>query len=106
MIGGFITGSSTTVVVRAIGPTLSDFGVANALADLTLELRDVQGALISSNDNWKEPNEAEIEATGLQPGIDAESALVEILPAGAYTAILAGAGGTTGVGLVEFYRLP
>ncbi len=106
MIGGFITGSSTTVVVRAIGPTLSDFGVANALADLTLELRDVQGALISSNDNWKEPNEAEIEATGLQPGIDAESALLELLTAGAYTAILAGAGGTTGVGLVEFYRLP
>ena len=106
MIGGFITGSSTTVVVRAIGPALTDFGVANALADPTLELRDVQGTLIGSNDNWKDPGQTEIEATGLQPSMDAESALVEILPAGAYTAILAGAGRTTGVGLVEIYRLP
>ena len=106
MIGGFITGSTTSVVVRAIGPALTDFGVAGALADPTLELRDVQGALIASNDNWKEPNETEIEATGLQPTKDAESAVLELLPAGAYTAIIAGQGGTTGVGLVEVYRLP
>ncbi|MEO5717453.1 MAG: hypothetical protein ABIR29_02650, partial [Chthoniobacterales bacterium] len=67
---------------------------------------DVQGTLISSNDNWKEPNQTEIEATGLAPQKDAESALLETLSAGAYTAIVAGQGGTTGVGLVEVYRLP
>ena len=106
MIGGFILGSESNVLVRAIGPSLTDFGVAGALEDPTLELRDVQGTLISSNDNWKDPNEAEIEATGLQPSKDAESALLETLPAGAYTAIVAGVGGTTGVGLVEVYRLP
>ena len=106
MIGGFILGSETNVLIRAIGPSLTDFGVAGALADPTLELRDGQGALISSNDNWKEPNETEIAATGLQPGMDEESALLETLPAGAYTAIVAGAGATTGVGLVEVYRLP
>lgn len=106
MIGGFILGSDTNVLIRAIGPSLTDFGVAGALADPTLELRDVQGTLISSNDNWKEPNETEIAATGLQPGMEEESAILETLPAGAYTAIVAGAGATTGVGLVEVYRLP
>jgi hypothetical protein len=106
MIGGFILGSDANVLIRAIGPSLTDFGVAGALEDPTLELRDVQGTLVSSNDNWKDPNQAEIEATGLQPQKDEESALIEILPAGAYTAIVAGQGATTGVGLVEVYRLP
>ena len=110
MIGGFIlggeAGASGNVLVRAIGPSLTAFGVAGALADPTLELRNVQGTLVSSNDNWKEPNEIEIATTGLQPGTDEESALLETLPAGAYTAIVAGAGATTGVGLVEVYRLP
>ena len=106
MIGGFILGSEANVLIRAIGPSLADFGVAGALADPTLELRDVQGTLISSNDNWKDPNQLEIEMTGLQPSKDAESTVLETLPAGAYTAIVAGAGATTGVGLVEVYRLP
>ncbi len=56
MIGGFITeggNRSTEVMVRALGPTLSNFGVANALADPTLELRDINGNLIRSNDNWR-----------------------------------------------------
>ena len=106
MIGGFILGSDANVLIRAIGPSLTDFGVTDALEDPTLELRDVQGALISSNDDWKEPNESEIAATGLQPTKDAESALLETLPAGAYTAIVSGAEATTGVGLVEVYRLP
>ncbi len=110
MIGGFIlggeTGASGNVLVRAIGPSLTPFGVDGALADPTLELRDAQGALISSNDNWKESNQLEIEATGLQPQMDEESVVLESLPAGAYTAIVAGSSGTTGVGLVEVYRLP
>ncbi|MEO8438735.1 MAG: hypothetical protein ABI540_00790 [Spartobacteria bacterium] len=60
MIGGFILGSDANVLVRAIGPTLSDFGVAGALQDPTLELRDAQGTLVSSNDNWKETQQAEL----------------------------------------------
>ncbi len=107
MIGGFILGSDTNVLVRAIGPTLTALGVTDALADPTLELRDAQGMVISSNDNWKEGDQQlEIEATDLQPQMDAESALIEALPAGAYTAIVAGQGGLTGVALVEAYRLP
>ncbi|MDQ3115254.1 MAG: hypothetical protein M3Q86_01360 [Verrucomicrobiota bacterium] len=106
MIGGFILGSETTVVVRAIGPTLSDFGVADALEDPTLELRDVQGTLLSSNDNWKDSQEDEIEATGLAPQDDLESVVFETLNPGAYTAIVAGQSAGTGVGLVEVYRLP
>ncbi|MDQ3115255.1 MAG: hypothetical protein M3Q86_01365 [Verrucomicrobiota bacterium] len=109
MIGGFILGGETgsaTVLIRAIGPTLTDFGVADALADPTLELRDVQGTLISSNDNWKDSQEDEIEATGLAPQDDLESVVFETLNPGAYTAIVAGQSGGTGVGLVEVYRLP
>ncbi len=109
MIGGFILGGDTgnsDVLIRAIGPTLTDFGVAGALEDPTLELHDVQGTLISSNDNWMDDQKDEIEATGLAPQDDLESAILETLSPGAYTAIVAGQGGTTGVGLVEVYRLP
>lgn len=109
MIGGFILGGgggSTSVVVRALGPSLTPFGVVGTLADPTLELRDENGVLIQSNDNWKDTQQAEIEATGLQPANDLESAVFEMLAPGAYTAIVAGQDETTGVGLVEVYRLP
>jgi hypothetical protein len=109
MIGGFILGgggASTTVLVRAIGPTLTQFGVADALGNPTLELRDVNGTLILANDDWKETQQMEIEATGLQPQNDLESAVLETLAPGAYTAIVSGSGGLTGVALVEVYRLP
>ncbi|HEY3663838.1 MAG TPA: plastocyanin/azurin family copper-binding protein [Chthoniobacterales bacterium] len=109
MIGGFILGGgseNTKVLVRAIGPSLTGQGVAGALADPTLELHDGNGALIQSNDNWKDTQQTEIEATGLAPVNDLESAISETLAPGAYTAIVAGKGGTTGVGLVEVYRLP
>ena len=102
MIGGFILGSDANVLIRAIGPSLTDFGVVGALEDPTLELRDVQGTLLSSNDNWKDPNQLEIEMTGLQPGMDAESALLEALPAGAYTAIVAGAGARSALAWSRF----
>ena len=108
MIGGFILGGesgSSDVLIRAIGPTLADFGVAGALEDPTLELRDVQGTLVGSNDNWMDSQKAEIEAIGLAPQADLESAILETLNPGAYTAIVAGADGGTGVGLVEVYRL-
>ena len=69
MIGGFILGGDSgnaNVVVRALGPSLTAFGVTGALADPTLELHDGNGALIQSNDNWKETQQTEIEATGLR----------------------------------------
>jgi plastocyanin len=109
MIGGFILGGGgkeVDVVVRALGPSLTDFGVAGALADPTLELHDENGALIKDNDNWKDTQQADIEATGLQPTNDLESAIFQTLAPGAYTAIVAGKDDSTGVGLVEVYRLP
>ncbi len=109
MIGGFILGGgggSASVVIRALGPSLTQFGVTGALADPTLELRDGNGALVQSNDNWKDSQQTEIEMTGLQPQMDLESAVLSTLGPGAYTAIVAGEGGLTGVGLVEVYRLP
>src|SRR5205823_2654994 len=106
LIGGFIvTGTSPKkVIVRAIGPSL---GVSGALIDPTLELRDSLGGLIRSNDDWRSDQEAEIIATGIPPGNDLESAIVETLPANssAYTAIVRGANNGTGVGLVEIYDL-
>ena len=108
MIAGFIVrpsgGTETDVILRAIGPSLSS-AVANALDDPTLELRDADGALLASNDNWKDSQEAEIQATGVAPTNDAESAIVAHLAPGAYTAILRGHGDTTGVALVELYSL-
>lgn len=106
MIGGFIIGNQTTdVLVRAIRPTLANFGVSGALADPTLELHDGNGALLASNDNWRSDQEAEIEATTLAPDDDLESAILRNLGPGAYTAILRGVSDSTGVGLVEAYNL-
>src|SRR5438132_128280 len=107
MIAGVIVGGSGSqqVIVRALGPTLSKFGVANALADPTLELRDINGNLIQSNDNWRSTQQAEIIATGLAPPNDAESAIVATLAPSNYTMIVRGVNSTTGVALVEVYRL-
>ncbi|MBA2743674.1 MAG: hypothetical protein H0U43_05105, partial [Chthoniobacterales bacterium] len=87
------------------GPSLTQSGIAGVLADPTLELRDGNGALVRRNDNWKESQQAQIEATGIAPTVDRESALIAKLAPGAYTAILAGKNGTTGVALVELYQL-
>jgi hypothetical protein len=106
MIGGFIvlnTGVPTEVIVRAIGPSLA--GVANALADPTLELHDSNGATVASNDNWKDTQQSEIEATTIPPTADRESAIVQTLNTGAYTAVVRGKNNTTGVALVEAYNL-
>jgi hypothetical protein len=112
MIGGLIIGGGTDggtarVLVRALGPSVP---VTGALGDPTLELRDDTGTLVASNDNWKTrpdggSQQAEIEATALQPSNDLESALVRTLPPGNYTAIVRGTNNTTGVGLVETYNL-
>ena len=92
-------------MIRAIGPSLKQAGITNALPDPTLELRNVNGDLIGSNDDWKSIQQAEIEAAGLAPKRDAESALIENLAPGAYTVIVAGKSGSTGVGLVEIYDI-
>jgi glucose/arabinose dehydrogenase len=107
MIGGFIIGGTGTrhIVLRAIGPSLGGQNVADPLQDPILELHDGNGALLESNDNWKE-NQAEVEATGLAPGDDRESAIVTDLAPGSYTAIVRGGSGTTGVALVEAYDIP
>ena len=108
MIGGFILGGGedgAQVLIRAIGPSLTQFGVTGALADPTLELHNANGDLAGSNDDWKSLQQAEIEATGLAPQDDAESALLVELAPGSYTAIVAGRDGSVGVGLVEVYDL-
>lgn len=107
MIGGFIIQNSTTkkVIVRAIGPSLGALGVSGALADPVLELHDGAGALLQTNDNWRDTQEQEIIATGLNPTDDKESAIVSDLPSGNYTAILRGSNNSSGVALVEIYDL-
>ena len=109
VIGGFILGGDTgqaSVLLRAIGPSLTAVGVANALANPTLELRDSNGVLLQYNDNWKDSQQAAIEATGVPPQNDLESAILATLLPGSYTAIAAGKDGSMGVGLIEVYNLP
>ncbi|MGH8165564.1 MAG: hypothetical protein ACREP1_14655, partial [Rhodanobacteraceae bacterium] len=110
MIGGFIIGggaaaTNATVLVRAIGPSLIGAGIGNALQDPTLELRDANGNLLKSNDNWKTSQKAAIQATGVAPTNDRESAILDTLAPGNYTAIMRGKNNGTGVGLVEVYNL-
>jgi len=107
MIGGFIiTGSGQkNVIVRAIGPSLAQHGITNPLQDPTLELHNGNGAIIAFNDNWKDTQQAQIQATGLAPTNDNESAIVRMLAPGNYTAIVRGKNNTIGVALVEVYGL-
>jgi len=108
MIGGFIIeggNGSTEVVVRGLGPTLTQFGVTGALADPALTLVDSNGNIVRSNNNWKDTQQAAIQATGLAPPNDLEAAILVTVAAGHYTAILSGNGGGTGIGLVEVYKL-
>ena len=106
-IGGFIiTGSvPKRVIVRAIGPTLAQHGVVGALADPTLELHGPAGFVTVINNDWRDTQETEIQATGIAPTNDLESAIVRSLSPGAYTAIVSGNGATSGVALVEVYDL-
>ena len=107
MIGGFIAGNQAMhVMVRAIGPSLTQFGVPNALADPTLELHNAQGAVIAFNNDWQDTDQAAIAATGIPPTDNKESAILATLAPGNYTAIVRGLNDTSGVGLVEVYHLP
>lgn len=92
-------------MIRAIGPSLVASGITDALADPTLELRASNGSLIRANDNWRDFQQAEIEATGIPPRDDLESAIVETLAAGSYTVIIRGTNQGTGVALLEIYDL-
>jgi hypothetical protein len=105
MIGGFIlSGSSSKVIVRAIGPSLNGI-LPGALQDPTLELHDGSGSTIASNDDWRSTQEQQIIDTTVPPTDNRESAIVATLPPGNYTGIVRGKGNTTGVGLVEVYGL-
>jgi hypothetical protein len=116
MIGGFIVQGTGTkrVIIRAIGPELSQYGVPDPLANPRLELYNAAGALIGSNDQWQQTivggiitqNQVDdIQNSGHAPANPAESAIIAELPAGNYTAIVRGVNNTTGVGLVEVYDL-
>src|ERR1700730_7287849 len=111
MIGGFIIGNNigaTKVIVRAIGPSLSQSGLSNVLADPTLELYDGNGALLQSNDNWQDdPDQAaRISAAHLAPSDALESAIWASLAPGNYTAIVRGKNNGVGIGIVEVYSFP
>ena len=109
MIGGFILGGTSgnsTVVVRGIGPSLASAGVSGTLADPTLTLHNSNGAVVATNNDWAGgPDEQTIYNDGLAPTNAKESAILATLAPGAYTAVLSGVGGTSGVGLVEVYNL-
>jgi hypothetical protein len=108
LIGGMIVvgGTPQKVIIRAIGPSLVNIGVAGTLADPTLELHDSNGSVIAFNDNWRSDQELEITATTIPPTNDAEAAIVRPLPPGNYTAVVRGANGATGIAVVEVYALP
>jgi hypothetical protein len=117
MIGGFMVQGTEPkrVIIRAIGPELTQYGVPNILADPTLELHNSTGALIASNDDWETTIIGGIITTdqvgaillsGKAPTNDLESAIIATLRPGRYTAIVRGFDDTVGVGLVEVYALP
>ena len=110
VIAGFILGGNAgddNIIVRGIGPSLTQFGVPNALANPTLELRNSSGTLIRADNNWQDdPAQAAlITATGLAPTDPLESAIAQTLGPGQYTALLSGVNNGTGVGLVEVYDI-
>jgi hypothetical protein len=109
MIGGFILGgtNNTRIIARGMGPSLAQFGLDPVLNDPTLELRDGNGVLLVANDNWQDDaaSAAQLAAAGFAPQNSFESGVFVSVPPGAFTAILAGKDGGTGIGLVEIYNL-
>jgi hypothetical protein len=95
------------VVISAIGPSLTAFGIPNALPDTTLQLRDQNGVIVRENDDWQtDPiQKQELESVGLQPGDPKEAALVATIPPGQYTSQVRGKPETTGIGVVQIYFL-
>lgn len=107
MIGGFILGGSaaTPVIVRAIGPSLVPNGVKDALLDPTLELYDSNGSRLATNDNWRTDQEGAIFDSTVPPTDNREAAILATLAPGAYSGVIRGARGATGVALFEVYAL-
>ncbi len=107
MIGGFIIGGTTNskVLVRAIGPSLTAAGVTGALPDPALDLYDGNGSLVASNDNWRSSQEFDIMQTDVAPSDEREAAIVAALTPGAYSGVVRGSSGGTGVALIEIFAL-
>jgi hypothetical protein len=106
LIGGIIASKGLTkVVVRAIGPTLANFGITNPLLDPTLELFDDSGTPVAINDDWQTSQKDDIEEATLAPSDSREAAIFASLPAGNYTAVVRGKNGATGIAVVEAYNL-
>lgn len=107
LIGGFVVSGteSKKVLVRVTGPSLAKSGVAGALTDPMVELHNSTGAIIASNNNWKDTQQSLIAASGLAPSDDRESAIIISLAPGAYTAIAHGVSNMSGVVLLEIYDL-
>ena len=106
MIGGFVTYGEqpTSFILRAIGPSLIQAGIPDALLDPTLELYNGDGSLIAQNDNWRSDHEQQILDSTLAPTDDRESAIFATLTAGPYSAIVRGAHNSTGTAVVEIYK--
>lgn len=108
MIAGFMVwgSQSKTILVRALGPTLGNYGIANVLSDPMLELHDSSGATIATNDDWQTGSQAsQISSSGYAPNNSNEPALIATLAAGSYTVVVRGYNNSTGIGLVEVYEL-
>ena len=107
MIGGVILlgPDPARILFRAIGPSLVGAGIQSPLADPQLELFNVQGTRIALNNNWRDSQQAAIQATGAAPTDDAESAILSDLTPGSYTAVVSGVNGGTGTALIEAYYL-
>lgn len=107
LIGGLILGGQapTKLLFRAIGPSLTAFGVSEVLPDPMLSVYDSNGSFIFSDDNWRATQEAQIIDSAIPPSDDRESAIVATLTPGAYTAVVQSSDGTSGVALVEVYNL-
>jgi hypothetical protein len=108
MIGGFVIGGSATkrVAIVATGPSLVPFGIANPLANPTLTLvRSSDQAVIGTNDNWQSAaNSAQLSSAGFAPSDTLEAAILADLAPGAYTAIVEGVGGGSGVSVIGVYE--
>src|SRR5205085_8926672 len=109
LIAGFVVGGTgqvgTRVLVRALGPSLTAFGLTNALADPVLELHNAAGTLLASNNNWRDTQAEDIISTTLQPTNDLEAAILTSLTGGAFTAVVGSANGAAGIAVVEVYNL-
>jgi hypothetical protein len=106
--GTIVVGNgATNVLFRALGPSLTPFGVPNALQDPILELHDSQGNTVAVNDNWQDDpvQAAAIQATGIPPTDRREPAILRSLTPGGYTAVVRGNSNTTGVSVVEAYQI-